>query len=172
MVKPNEMKHIVCHGCGALVENSPGQPHEYIGASQGCWNIYTEILAREYGAYNYPQPTHRLTVDTYAIQHPGQPNRKSIQSVNIHLISLYLIFEMNMTGKETTQKMTEILSDKISFNWLEPPIRNGYMTVKNVLGSKNQIEHEQRVLAWSKSVWGCWYEIHGITIKNIVDRLF
>jgi hypothetical protein len=59
-------------GCGAWVAAKEGQPHEYIGATQGCWDLYCRILEKEYGEYNYPQFTHRLTVDTYAIQHPGQ----------------------------------------------------------------------------------------------------
>jgi hypothetical protein len=57
-----------------LVKNKPGKPHKYIGAVAGCWEIYGEILAKEYGEYGYPELTHRLTVDTYAVQHPGTPS--------------------------------------------------------------------------------------------------
>ena len=78
-----------CPGCGALVPDVPGLPHPYIGASAGCWEIFGQILAKEYGDYGYPITTHQLTVDAYAVQHPGQPERRSIQSVNSHLISLY-----------------------------------------------------------------------------------
>ena len=73
-----------CAGCGALVPVTDGPTHPYIGASPGCWAIYGEVLAREYGEYAYP-PVHRLTVDAYAAQHPGVPSRRSIQSVAIHL---------------------------------------------------------------------------------------
>ncbi|MGB5944229.1 MAG: DUF5946 family protein, partial [Leeuwenhoekiella sp.] len=61
-----EIEKIACYGCGALTENLDGVPHPYIGASQGCWNLYGQILAKEYGEYDYPELTHRLTVDTYA----------------------------------------------------------------------------------------------------------
>jgi uncharacterized protein (DUF885 family) len=37
---------------------------KYIGASAGCWEIYGEILAKEFGEYRYPEPTHQLTVHT------------------------------------------------------------------------------------------------------------
>ena len=36
---------------------------------------------------------HQLTVDAYAIQHPGKPSAQSIQSVCVHLISLYASLE-------------------------------------------------------------------------------
>ena len=63
-----EVGKINCYGCGALVDDIEGKPHKYIGAVQGCWNLYGQILSREYCEYNYPELTHRLTVDTYAIQ--------------------------------------------------------------------------------------------------------
>ena len=115
---------IKCYGCAALVDNVIGKPHKYIGASQGCWNLYTEILAKEYGEYNYPEHTHRLTVDTYAIQHPGQPGRQSIQSVNIHLISLYSVLVKKMNGSNATKLIGEILQRDPAFEWLEPPVPN------------------------------------------------
>ena len=65
-----------------MVDNIEGKPHNYIGAVQGCWNLYGIILAKEYLKYNALELTHRLTVDTYAVQHPGYPNRRSIQKGN------------------------------------------------------------------------------------------
>ena len=106
---------IKCYGCGAMVENIAGQPHKYIGATQGCWNLYGEVLAKEYGEYEYFEHTHRLTVDTYAIQHPGQPGRQSTQSVNIHLISLYSVLIKNISGGEATKKIGKILEKNPRF---------------------------------------------------------
>jgi hypothetical protein len=62
---------------------------------------YTEKLAREYGGNDYHQPIHRLKVDGYAVQHPGKPVRQAIQSVAVHLISLYYVLEVLpfLTGK-------------------------------------------------------------------------
>lgn len=81
----NKAENIQCYGCGALVPNFEGStPHPYIGASAGCWSIYGEILAKEFGEYEYPS-IHRLTVDAYCVQHPGTSSRKSIQSVAVHL---------------------------------------------------------------------------------------
>ena len=159
---------IQCYGCGALVEAKEGQPHEYIGATRGCWDLYCQILEKQYGEYNYPQFTHRLTVDTYAIQHPGQPARKAIQSVNVHLVSLYLIFERGLNGQEATKKMGEILSKEPNFNWLEPPTPNGQLTVIDVLTSTSQEEHGKKVKEWAEDVWNCWYSKHEQTVEKLI----
>src|SRR5687768_12382269 len=89
-----------CAGCGALVPDSDGPTHAYIGASPGCWAVFGEVTAREYGDYRYAS-THRFTVDVYAAQHPGPPERRSIQSVAVHLISLHLALEKGMASERT-----------------------------------------------------------------------
>ena len=45
---------------------------------------------RELGELRNPD-IHRLSVDTYAVQHPGVPERRSIQSVAVHLMCLCLV---------------------------------------------------------------------------------
>jgi hypothetical protein len=159
-------KLIKWFGCGALVEDIDGKPHKYIGANQGCWNLYGQILAKEYCEYKYPETIHRLTVDTYSVQHPGQPCKQSIQSVNIHLISLYLILIKNINGKMATKIIGDILSNKPNFEWLEPPVPNGTITIIDILKAKNFQEHEVKVMEWSKDVFDSWYKKHGQKIEN------
>ena len=48
--------------------------HPYIGASAECWALYGELLAREFQSPAYFR-VHQLTVDSYAEQHPGSPER-------------------------------------------------------------------------------------------------
>ncbi|GAB4186579.1 MAG: hypothetical protein OHK0057_12200 [Thermoflexibacter sp.] len=171
-MKSISQRKIKCIGCGALVEDLAGKPHKYIGASQGCWNLYGEVLAKEYGEYNYPQLIHRLTVDTYAIQHPGEPIRQAIQSVNVHLISLYLILVKGYDGETATKKMGEILSKDPRFEWLEPPSPIGHITIADVLTATNQEEHEKKVREWADNVWTNWYSKHAQTIKTLVNDNF
>jgi len=163
---------IKCYGCGAMVENIAGQPHKYIGATQGCWNLYGEVLAKEYGEYEYFEHTHRLTVDTYAIQHPGQPGKQSTQSVNIHLIRLYSVLIKNISGGEATKKIGKILEKNPRFEWLEPPVPNGKITVIDVLTAVNKEEHEKVVREWAEDVFGCWYSKYKQEIEKIVQDNF
>ena len=161
---------IICPGCGALVENKPGKPHKYFGANQGCWDLYGEVLAKEYGEYNYPQLTHRLTVDTYAVQHPGEPGRQSIQSINVHLVSLYLILVKDYNGEKATRKIDEIINAKPKFDWLEPPKPNGNLTILDVLKAKNPEEHKKKVREWAEDVFECWYLKHKEKICNLNNK--
>jgi len=53
---------------------------------------------------------HRLTVDCYAAQHPTKENnQKSAQSVNVHLVSIYLIMKKNYTAQQATKKINELI---------------------------------------------------------------
>jgi hypothetical protein len=162
---------IKCWGCGALVEDRPGPApaHKYLGASPGCWAIYGEILAKEYGEYRYPQPTHRLTVDAYAVQHPGNPERRSIQSVNGHLVGLYLVLERSMNAPDATGALGTILVHAGKFTWLEPPVPNGRLTVLDVVGANALEEHARRVELWARDVWSVWAPHHA-AVRELVRR--
>ena len=59
-----------CPGCGLELPQRDGPVHPYIGASAACWSLYGEVLTREYGDASY-RSAHRLTLDAYAVQHPG-----------------------------------------------------------------------------------------------------
>ena len=81
-----------CPGCGLVLPALEEPAHPYLGASPACWAVYCDVLAREYGDPAYFR-VHQFTVDTYAVQHPGMPERRSIQSVALHLIALCLVLE-------------------------------------------------------------------------------
>jgi hypothetical protein len=70
-----------------LVPDVEGPVHRYLESSPGCWRLYGEVLAREYSDLAF-WAAHRLTVDSYAVQHPGRSSPQTIQSVCVHLLSL------------------------------------------------------------------------------------
>lgn len=159
-----------CPGCGGLFPDTdaPGSAHAYLGASHGCWAVYCDILAKEYGEYKYPE-VHRLTVDSYAAQHPGTPSRQSIQSVAGHLISLYLVLERGMNAKRATAAIRKAIEQSHHFMWLPPPPSLGALTVLDVVGAKNIDEHTSRVQQWARSVWETWTPHHQ-TIQKWAER--
>ena len=146
-----------CIGCDAPVSDIGGPTHPYIGASPGCWQVYGEVLAKEYGEYGYP-PVHRLTVDAYAAQHPGTPSKQSIQSVAVHLIGLYAMFERGWDTARATRAIREAVA-RGGFSWLDPP-PPGPLTIIDVRGAANLAEHTERVERWARSVWGSWAPHH------------
>jgi hypothetical protein len=161
---------IKCYGCGASVPDVEGATHKYIGAVAGCWAIYGEILAMEFGNPSYFYPAHRLTVDTYAVQHPGEPGRQSTQSVYVHLAGLYLSLEEDLEVSKIPKIMSSLTAQSADFVWLEPPVTNGALTVLDVVKAENAEEHQRIVKAWAEDVWQAW-AAHHPKIKQLVGEV-
>ena len=160
---------VICFGCGAQVPDLAGPSHAYIGASPGCWKLYGDVLAREYGEFRYP-PVHRMTVDAYAAQHPGIPGPKAVRSVATHLIALCLMLERNASFETTTETMRRALARAPNFRWLDPPKPgDGDMTILDVVPASNLDDHTKRVRHWASSVWRAWSP-HHVTVRAWLDE--
>lgn len=153
-----EMTH--CAGCGALVPAGDGPTHAYIGASPGCWAIYGEVLAKEYSDYRFGS-VHRLTVDTYAVQHPGRPERRAVQSVAVHLIGLYATIEQGLDNARVIELIKNAADRSSSFRWLDPPVAGYGLTVKEVHRAGDDAdEHKRLVRQWARATWAAWAAHH------------
>lgn len=155
-----DMRTERCPGCGALVSASDNPSHPYIGASPGCWAVYGEVLEREYDDYARHAPVHRLSVDAYAAQHPGEPSPRSIASVGVHLVRLYLLLERGLPPERANAAMKWASRKKREFVWLVPPYPLGEVTVLHVHEAKSPVEHAERVHEWARSVWEAWSPRH------------
>jgi len=143
---------IRCIGCTGLVPQIDGPTHRYMESSPGCWYVYGEILAREYSDPAFAV-LHRLTVDSYAVQHPGRPSPQAIHSVCVHLISLSLVLERDMGMASATRAIKAAVQAKDRFVWLEPPPTLGQVTVADVRAVSSAEEHVATVRAWARSAW-------------------
>lgn len=155
-----------CIGCAGLVPEMKGPTHRYLESSPGCWNLYGRVLAREYSDPGFAA-LHRLTVDSYAVQHPGRPSAQTIQSVCLHLISLHLVLERGLAGAYATRVMGEATTKKERFFWLHPPSTLGGVTVSDLAGVDTPLRHELGVRAWAESAWSAWAEHHA-TVRGWV----
>ncbi len=159
MMNSKTPKQIPCIGCKGLVPPDDGPVHRYVESSPGCWAIFGEVLAREYSDLEYAK-AHRLTVDAYAVQHPGKPSPQSIQSVAMHLISLCLVFERGFELDRATKAMQSVAKHKASFFWLTPPDLLGERTVVDVWKTQDAETHVQAVKEWAQSAWLAWKQHH------------
>lgn len=157
------MNTFKCFSCGGEYPDIDGPVHRYMKSSPGCWSVYGEVLAREYSNRAYFD-VHRLTVDAYAVQHPGSTDRQSIQSVGVHLIRLCLFLEHGLTPENANDAMLEAGKIKHSFTWLEPPESLGSITAADVAKANTLDEHKAVVKAWAQNVWEAW-AIHHDTIR-------
>lgn len=165
------MKTIACIGCGAQVPDIDGPTHKYLGASPGCWKIYSDVLAKEYGDPEYMK-VHRLTVDAYSLQHLGTESPQTIQSMNLHLMALCAALEHNVEYDFIPKIMNRRLKeykDKEIFSWLNPPPSLGSITIVEVAKATTLREHTEIVNAWARDVWQQWHEHHELIEEYLGD---
>lgn len=154
-----------CVGCQAEFGDVDGPTHEYMLSSPGCWAAYGKVLAREYGDRRLMR-MHRLTVDTYAVQHPGVNLPAARRSVAVHLSRLYLLLEGGWSMERVNDNaMLAITEFKDRCDWLEPPTMAGTLSVLEVLQAASNEEHQTRVRAWAESVWKAW-AVHHDTVRK------
>lgn len=158
-----------CPGCGLVRASAATLTHGYIGASPACWELYGEVLVREYGAYA-AHANHRIGVDAYAAQHPGEPGSQSTHSVAMHLMRLCLVFERGMRPEAGRAVAPRLLSQPAGVAWLQPPRDRGAITVADVAAAGNLAEHERRVGEWGRSVWEAWAPHHA-TVRRWLDEV-
>jgi Family of unknown function (DUF5946) len=159
-----EKTHSVCCGCGAAFPNGEGPVHRYMTASPACWSAYGVVLTREYSDRAHAK-FHRLSVDAYAVQHPGSASPEAIQSVAVHLCRLGMIFEDGYSVERANDAMLAIHQGEHQFRWLEPPRSRGRVTVAEVLAAQSVDEHLRCVERWARSCWEAWSRHHA-TIRQ------
>lgn len=153
-----------CPWCRASLPAVEGPTHEYMESTPSCWAAFGRVLAREYSA---PRlfAVHRLTVDSYAVQHPGRPSRQSIQSVGVHLVRLQLFLEQDLDPAKANDAMLEAAKQKSTYHWLEPPASLGRLTAATVDAAVDAAEHIRLVRQWAEQMWQVWSPHHEVIRK-------
>jgi hypothetical protein len=175
MTQELQNKTVNCIGCGAIVSDieGPGYPsgHDYMPASPGCFKLYGDLLAKEYAPENYDPAIHRISVDTYAVSHPGKPERRAIQSVNVHLARLFLVLDKDFSTQAANEHMLRLLENRKAPNrwqWLEPPNLDHTLHITDVVKARDFAEHARLVRAWGRSLLDAWKQKH----LNVIESYF
>lgn len=144
---------------GVELKRVDGPAHEYMTSSPACFKLFTNILAFEYGDLSLIV-SHRLTVDTYAVQHPGsEKSRQQIQSVGLHLARLGVQLASPLPPKETNDVMLGFSKHKSTLVFLDPPARFS-LTVADVEPYAGGAEHAAKVQYWAAQTWNDWAKHH------------
>lgn len=147
-----------CLSCSAVTPlSTTGITHAYLGASSGCWARFGEVLAREYADLQY-FAVHPLTVDAYAVQHPGKESPQTVNSINLHLASLHAYYRNHLALHELAALKGRLANFKSQFQWLEPPEDLGELTVNEVWAATTAQEHRTVVLQWGEIMLECWHK--------------
>ena len=147
---------VACVGCGGLVPDEDGPIHRYMTASPGCWRIYTEL-----GAVGLPpSPLAGLTVDAYAVTHPGVPGPQSTPSVWIHLITLCFVLERRWPVDQAI-RLRRVVADAFGgWAWLERPGSMGEVTAVDVAAASDPDAAGELVGRWVEGAWAAWSRHH------------
>ena len=146
---------IACVGCRGLVPDIDGPIHRYMNAAPGCWRAYTELLA---GGLP-PSPAAGLTVDAYAVTHPGMPGPQSTPSVWIHLLTLCFVLERRWPVDQAI-RLRRLGADSFrAWPWLTPPESMGEVTAIDVgaaLAAGDGATAVSLTRRWVDGAWASW----------------
>jgi Family of unknown function (DUF5946) len=165
---------VACVGCRGLVPAEDGPIHRYMTASPGCWRIYTEL-----GAGSMPRTARSpLTVDAYAVTHPGVPGPQSTPSVWVHLVTLCAVVE-KAWAVEHAVRLRRVGADAFDrWPWLDRPASMGEITVVDVERAMEAGDADRAgelVEAWIDAAWGAWSTDHPAVrarLDDLVARFF
>jgi Family of unknown function (DUF5946) len=146
----------------------PGPAHAYLGASPACWQLYRELSGFTYTREKGTR-LRRLVDDAYAAQHPGVPERRSVQSVAVHLMGLCVLLERAGEPRRLVPVLGRMPARKtLDLHWLTPPEPNGIRTVADALEAGPDGDHAAGVEAWARDVWAAW-AAHHETVRGWLD---
>jgi uncharacterized protein DUF5946 len=159
----------VCPGCGLVLPLHHGPTHAYLGASPACWLLYGQ-LPTAFRMNAVGETVRRLVLDTYAVQHPGKPQMRSVQSVAVHAMGLCALLERDARERRVEPLLGRRGAHKApALHWLEPPRPNGTLTVRDSLGADGPENYVTTVNAWAADVWAAWKPHHNI-IRGWLDK--
>ena len=142
-----------CPGCGVRLPRRDGPTHAYMTSSPACSATFGELVAADYSAPER-MSFHQLVVDSYAAQHPGGDDRRQVQSVGLHLMTLCLFLERNVDPARGPALHRQMIR-RPAFRRLE---RNGPgdLHVTHVPLNGPVPLARQKAYEWARAVWATY----------------
>jgi hypothetical protein len=164
----------ICPGCEAQLPASDGATHRYVGASPACWAIYAALN----NAGEPPlasDPVVGLLIDAYMVQHPGTSSPQAIQSVAVHGLVLYGVFEREVDPANALWIRRRALREGKGgrsgrFQWLIPPSFAGILTVADIVKAPTPQDRTHLLQQYVSQVWQTWAQNHVTTFATWYDQ--
>ena len=175
-----------CPGCGALFPPHDGSTHRYLGASAGCWALFSwsavsgatdvaDLVAQSripdnlvpVPARGDALPLDSLWGDAYGVQHHGGTSPQAVQSVAVHLLNLHGI----INGKTTRPgwPIERAMRTRGVFQKLDPPTLGSALTFRHLFlggGVVTPVTRSQYVV----SVYEAWMAVHRSIVEQWYER--
>ena len=127
-------------------------------ASPECWELFTEVLGKEFSNALLFGRVHQLTVDAYAAQHAGGNHRD--KSVMIHLAGLHLVLERGLRPTEVPHLFQQLAKVVRAWPHLPPPTERCAVTVFDVALAESVEDHAKLAQEWAQTAWRSWAAHH------------
>lgn len=160
-----------CPGCRALLPVSEAPTHPYIGASGACWDLFSNLHNGNEPPL-MPGPYNGLLIDAYAAQHPGVPSNQATQSVAVHLLALYGVFEAGVSPQSALWVRQRALqfgrneARHARYVWLTPPDFTGSITIREIVQLPTAERRTARVNDYVAAVWSLWAARELVTLAS------
>lgn len=139
------------------------------GGNAGCQQIVDELWAREFGDASYFR-VHRMTVDTYCLQHPDR-YCASAKSLAAHLTGLCWLLERDGSRAVGSDALRRWLNAAVRLEKPEIPAQRGRITVADVRGAADPDAYARAVEGWAWSTWEAYSSLHAVAHDWIEQAL-
>jgi hypothetical protein len=127
-------------------------------ALPGCWRLYTSLEDWKSALHHeHALTTVQQLVDTYAVQHATNPDRRNRQSVAGHLMSLCACFERGIPGVRLRTMIGGWLDRE--YPMLLPRPESFPITIVNVVSTPERTRPDA-VAEWATTTWSAWSAHH------------
>ena len=159
-----------CPGCELILPKSDGPLHRYVGASAACWARFA-ALSNGGSPPLAPGAMNILLTDAYMVQHPGVPSPQSIQSVAVHLLTLYGVLEKGLPAKSALWIRLRAVRDGSvpkhnRFIWLTPPSFANSLTIHDIIQALTPTERTAVTDQYVRQIWSTWSADYTNTVAN------
>ncbi len=112
---------------------------------------------------------HQLTVDTYAVQHPGGEHPD--KSIAIHLAGLHLVLDRGIRPSSVSKLFQRLATTVKTWPHFPPPDDLGPLTVCDVALAESVEAHSKTVGEWAGMVWNAWSQHHAEVAGLVSNHL-
>ena len=137
--------------------------------SPECWEVFTEVLGKEFSNAVLFGQVHQLTVDAYAAQHAGGNHRD--KSVIIHLSGLHLVLDRRLRPTVVPPLFQQLATVVRVWPHLPPLAVKWAVTVFDVALAESVEDHARLVREWANCVWRAWSPHHQAISDFLVEHL-
>lgn len=131
-----------------------------------CQELFDIILTKEFSDFRYAK-IHRLTVDTYCLQHPDI-YMVSAKSFAAHLTGMCCAMEYG-SDTDLLKSLQKWLNGKKHLEKPEMLKHFGELTISHLTGAKNASEHSKQVQEWAENVWKAYSIYHNLA-KDWIEK--